>query len=183
MEELVPAGPREGLEELELRDIIDTAGRVAGIIPNKSFKALESRDALENSAEVKDGLAEAEARLDRLEGAVPVGDAEEDVCLLFDEEIGVEAMVHRTLKDNVAFWHESGASQFAVSAIENGYIPKLAEDVKFYQERNNKSYKEHRLWANEAVQKLLVGKIVEKVSKEELVCINPLSVATNSTMG
>jgi hypothetical protein len=58
----------------------------------------------------------------------------------------------------------------------------LAEDVEFYQEKNNRSYKEHRLWANEAVQKLLVGKIVEKVSKEELVCINPLSVATNSRL-
>ena len=38
------------------------------------------------------------------------------------------------------------------------------------------------MWANEAVQKLLVAKIVEKVSKEELVCINPLSVATNSKL-
>ena len=60
--------------------------------------------------------------------------------------------------------------------IENGYIPKLAEDVKFYQERNNKSCKEYRSWANEAVQKLLVAKVVEKISKEELLCINPLSV-------
>ena len=181
-EELVPAGPREGLEEPELWDIMDTARSVAGLIPNTYFKVPESHDALEVSAEAKDGLAKAEARLDCLEGVVPVGDMEEDVCLLFDKEIGVEALVHRTLKDNIAFWHKSGASQFALSVIENGYIPKLAEEVKFYQERNNKSYKEHRLWANEDVQKLLVGKIVEKVNKEELVCINPLSMATNSKL-
>ena len=108
---------------------------------NKSFKALKSRDALESSAEVKDGLAKAEARLDRLEGAVSVGDAEEDVCLLFDEEIGVKSKVHRMLKDNVAFRHESGASQFDLSVIKNGYILKLAQDVKSYQEMNNNSYK------------------------------------------
>ena len=83
------------------------------------------------------------------------------------------------MKDNVAFWHESGASHFAISVIENGYIPKLSEDVQFYEEKNNKSYREYRRWANEAVQKLLVANIVEKVAKEELVYINPLSVATN----
>ena len=93
-EEGVSAGPREGPEELELRggleddeeDVIETVGNVVGIL-NKSFKALKSRDAFESSAEAKDGLAKAEARLDRLEGAVSMGDAEEDVCLLFDEEI------------------------------------------------------------------------------------------------
>ena len=91
--------------------------------------------------------------------------------------MGVKAKVHGTLKDNVAFWHELGASQFALSVIENGYIPKLSEDVHFYEEKNNKSYREYRTWANEAVQKLLVANIVEKVSREELTCINPLSVA------
>ena len=45
---------------------------------------------------------------------------------------------------------------------------------------NNKSYKENSSWAYEAVQKLLLGKIVRKVSREELMCINLLSVAINS---
>ena len=57
----------------------------------------------------------------------------------------------------MAFWHESGASQFAISVIENGYIPKLSKDVKFYEEKNNKSYREYRTWANEAMQKLLIA--------------------------
>ena len=41
-------------------------------------------------------------------------------------------------------------------------------------------YREYRDWANEAVRKLLAANIVRKVSKEELTCVNPLSVATNS---
>ena len=74
-----------------------------------------------------------------MEGVVSVGDAGDDVCLMFDEEVGIDALVHRTLKDNLAFWRETGASSFAISVIEHGYIPRLAEDIDFYQEGNNKS--------------------------------------------
>ena len=111
---------------------------------NKYVSTFESHDIFEASAEAKNSLDKAEARLDRLEGVVPVGEAGEDVCLMFDEEVGVEALVHRTLRDNLAFWRETGASSFALSVIEHGYIPKLAEDIDFYQEKNNKSYREHR---------------------------------------
>ena len=74
-------------------------------------------------AKAKECLARAKAKLNDLEGSVSLGDVEDEVSWLFDEEVGVESKVHRTLKDNVAFWHESGASQFALSGIENGYIP------------------------------------------------------------
>ena len=77
---------------------------------NKAFKTLVSRKASEGFSKAKDCLARAKAKLDHLEGSVSLGDVEEDVCLLYDEEVGVQAKVHRTLKDNVAFWHESGAS-------------------------------------------------------------------------
>ena len=87
-------------------------------------------------------LAKAEARLDRLEGAISLDWGDKDVCWMFDEEVGIDAKVHRTLKDNVAFWQESGASQFALSVIQNGYIPDSSEDIGHYEEKNNKSYKE-----------------------------------------
>ena len=88
-------------------------------------------------------LAKAEARLDEIEGVVSLDDKEGDICWMYDEELGIEAKVHRTLRDNVLFWQESGASQFTLSVIENGYIPKLSEDIDFYEEKNNKSYKEY----------------------------------------
>ena len=88
-------------------------------------------------------LAKAEARLDRLKGVVSLDDKDGDICWMYDEEVGIEAKVHRTLRDNVLFWQESGASQFTLSVIENGYIPKLSEDIDFYEEKNNKSYKEY----------------------------------------
>ena len=76
-------------------------------------------------------LAKAEARLDRLKGVVSLDDKDGDICWMYDEEVGIEAKVHRTLRDNVLFWQESGASQFALSIIEIGYIPKLSEDIDF----------------------------------------------------
>ena len=71
----------------------------------------------------------AEARLDRLEGAFLLDSNEEDVFWLFDEEVGIDSKVHRTLRDHVAFWEHTGASHFALSVIRNGYIPDLTEDI------------------------------------------------------
>ena len=125
-------------------------------------------------------LAKAKARLDKLEGAISLDGTEEDVCWMYDEEVGIEARVHRTLRDNVAFWQQTGASQFALSVIRNGYIPYLLENIELYEEGNNKSFREHKGWANEAVEKLLSANIIKKVSKEELTCVNPLLVVVNS---
>ena len=125
-------------------------------------------------------LARAEARLDKLEGAISLDERDGDVCWMYDEEVGIEAKVHRTLRGNVAFWQQLGALQFTLSVIRNGYILDLLENIGFYEQRNNKSYREYKGWANKSVQKLLSAKIVRKVSKEELTCVNPLSVATNS---
>ena len=119
-------------------------------------------------------LARAEARLDKLEGAISLDERDGDVCWMYDEEVGIEAKVHRTLRGNVAFWQQLGALQFTLSVIRNGYILDLLENIGFYEERNNKSYREYKGWANESVQKLLSAKIVRKVSKEELTCVNPL---------
>ena len=74
---------------------------------NKSFKIPVSRYVSDGLAKAKECLARAEAKLDDLEGSVSLGDVEDGVCLLYDEEVGVQAKVHRTSNDNVAFWHES----------------------------------------------------------------------------
>ena len=77
-------------EERESGDIGDIKAMEAGVSDSiKPFKTLVFHEASEGSAKAKDCLAKAEAKLDRLEGFVSVGDVEEDVCLLFDEEIGV----------------------------------------------------------------------------------------------
>ena len=42
------------------------------------------------------------------------------------------------------------------------------------------SYRKERLWTNKAVWKLERAKLVREVRKEELWCVNPLTVASNS---
>ena len=78
-------------------------------------------------------VEEAEEKLDKLEGII--AEDKDDVCLMFEEEEDIESKVHDTLARHAKFWRESGASNFAVSVVENGYNPQS------YEERNNGSYR------------------------------------------
>ena len=120
---------------------------------------------------------EAERKMDKLEGAIRAED--EDVCLIYQDDTEIEGKVHDTLWRHASFWKETGASEFAISVIENGYVPQLWDNPEKYEEENNKSYKNERDWANNAVRKLKEAKLVREVRKEELWCINPLTVASN----
>ena len=99
---------------------------------------------------------EAEQKLDKLEGEI-VEDSD-DVCLIFEEDL--QSKVHDTLARHASFWRESSASDFAISIVENGYIPQMWDNPQNYEERNNGSYRDERVWANEAVIKLLRAKLV-----------------------
>ena len=85
---------------------------------------------------------------------------ENEVCLMFEEDDKVEDKVHDTLRKHIDFWRESGASDFAVSVILNGYVPQMQRRPERYMEDNNKLYKDEKVWVNEAVYKLQRAKIV-----------------------
>ena len=84
------------------------------------------------------------------------------------------------MKAHLSAWRQINAGTFALSVIENGYIPNLGPMPNFYAESNNKSYRENADFANEAVMKLLSFGVVEEVSKSSLRCVNPLTVAQNT---
>ena len=48
--------------------------------------------------------------------------------MIFEEEEDLENKVHDTLARHASFWRESGASSFAVSVVENGYVPQMWEN-------------------------------------------------------
>ena len=104
---------------------------------------------------------------------------EDDAVLMFEEDTEIESKVRGTLRSNLGFWEQSGASDFALSVISKGYIPSLAQMPPKYEEPNNASYEKDRSWANCAVQKLATAGLVRKVSRRELACCNPLTVASN----
>ena len=66
-------------------------------------------------------VEEAEEKLDKLEGVLV--EDKDDVCLMFEEEEDIESKVHDTLARHAEFWRESGANEFAISVVENGYVP------------------------------------------------------------
>ena len=127
---------------------------------------IDSNDKDNKCLEDKIVFDKSEERLDKLEGKLVEED--DEVCLMFEEDREVEEKVHNTLRMHLDFWKESGASEFAVSVIMNGYVPQMQREPERYKESNNKSYKEERAWANEAVGKLLRAKIVRDTSLEEL---------------
>lgn len=123
----------------------------------------------------------AENKLDRLEGVISLcEEGVKDHIVMFEDDVDVDMKVTKTLKEHYAFWEETNASEFAKSVIRNGYIPSLSSLPQKYEEPNNRSYVENKVWANEAVSKLLKSGVIEKVSKSQLVCVNPLSVAFNA---
>ena len=69
------------------------------------------------------------------------------------------------------FWKETGASDFALSAVKNGYVPQLWENPDGYEEPNNKSYVREKKLAKKAVEKLKEARLVEEIG-ESLNCGN-----------
>ena len=133
---------------------------------------------------IKDSLMKfetAEQKLDRLEKVTSVVEVEGDQVLMYEEEEGIEFKVRDTLKSNLSYWEETGEYQFAKSVIRQGYIPSIVQSPGKYEEPNNASYKVHRKWANQAVEKLAEASLVKRVSREELECCNPLTVASNAS--
>ena len=43
---------------------------------------------------------------------------------MLEEDDKIEGKIHDTLRKHVNFWQESGASDFAVLVILNGYVPQ-----------------------------------------------------------
>ena len=77
----------------------------------------------ESGGEEKLVVDEAERKMDKLEGAIRA--EEEDVCLIYQDDTDLEGKVHVTLWRHVGFRKETGASEFAISVVENGYVPQL----------------------------------------------------------
>ena len=145
---------------------------------DKFLKEERSKVEVEQAAKKVNKAAVEEERLAEFEGEWE-NKVEEDLVEMFNEEEEAQEKLTTTLKDHYKHWEETGASNFCLGVIKNGYRIKfkgLEEDVN-YREKNNKSYFEEKDFANEAVDKMLKFGVVKKV--EDAKCVNPLTVATN----
>ena len=77
-------------------------------------------------------------------------------------------------------WKKMGAGKMTMNIIETGLTLNFTKGQPGkYQEPNNKSCLTEAEFAEEEVIKLINKKVVREVSKDEVLCINPLSVASN----
>ena len=65
------------------------------------------------------------------------------LAVMFEADTDIEFRLTGTLKAHLSAWRQIDAGAFAISVIENGYIPKLGPMPTFYSEANNKSYREN----------------------------------------
>ena len=107
------------------------------------------------------------AMLEQLDGGL-VLETEFGLAVMYDPDSDIESRLTGTLRAHFPEWLKIGVGEFALSVIQNGYIPKLGKMPDFYAEGNNKSYCEHAEFANEAVMKLLRVGVVNEVPRASL---------------
>ena len=117
--------------------------------------------------------------LEKLKGGVVVED--DGLAIMYEADTDIEYKLTGSLKPHISAWRHIGAGIFALSVIENGYIPKLGPMPTFYAEPNNKSYRDNVDFVNYAVMKLLKVGVIEEVTRSSLRCVNPLTVAQNTS--
>ena len=92
----------------------------------ESSKSSHNVNVIEINIDEKLVVDAAEKKLEDLVGVIAEDNG--DVCLMFEEEEDLENKVHDILARHASFWRESGASSFAISVVENGYVPQMWEN-------------------------------------------------------
>ena len=80
---------------------------------------------------------------------------DDGLAVMYEADTDIESKLTGTMRSHLSAWKHIGAGAFALSVIENGYIPKLGPMPTCYAEPNNKRYRENVDFANDAVMKLL----------------------------
>ena len=95
---------------------------------------------------------------------------EENVlAVMYEADSDIKFKLTGTLKSHLSAWrHIAHCRAFAISVIENGYIPNLGPMPTFSSEANNKSYRDNVDFDNDAVMKLLRVGVIKEVSKSSL---------------
>ena len=85
-----------------------------------------------------------------------------------------------SLRDKVEVWIQHGAGKMVQQIISSGLRLNFNKKLPtFYRESNNKSYKNNEEFGIEEIRKFLLNEVIEEVEAKEVLCINPLTVASN----
>ena len=96
------------------------------------------------------------------------------------EEIEVGVKVVDGLKAKSHIWEDFGAGKMVLQVINTGLRLNFTGKVPSqYKEPNNKSFKNNIEFGLEEVRKLKSNEVIEEVGEDKVLCINPMSVASN----
>ena len=97
-----------------------------------------------------------------------------------EEKVDKDKTVVESLRLNSQFWGKLGAGKFVKSVIATGLRLNFARGCPDpYQEPNNKSFQKNLEFGTKEIMKLVESKAVVEVDREGIICVNPLSVASN----
>ena len=175
-----PEVENTGEEEDEAEDAVKDLGALKGVNnfmhPN-TMKYNSKRDLKPEYPFDKDDI-------DKLEGITIDFDNDEEYI---DDMIGQADNTDETgikvvdaIRGKVDVWKQFGAGGMVIQVITKGlrlnFIKKIPTQ---YTESNNQSFKRNLEFGHKEVSKLLDNGVIEEVSKKDITCVNPLSVAAN----
>ena len=108
----------QGEEETIPEKMADGSNKCMGF--NDDSKELETVGVFDKFE--KENVEKVEEYLDKLEGAIELEEKGGDIVEIFEDEAGIEGKIHDTLFWHLDFWKETGASDFALSVVKNGYV-------------------------------------------------------------
>ena len=96
------------------------------------------------------------------------------------EEVENDTKVVDSLKGKVGVWKKFGAGKMVLQILDDGLrLNFIGKAPVPYEEENNKSFVRNEDFGIGEIRKLLANGVIKEVIREEVVCINPMSIASN----
>ena len=161
-----PGSARSRTPEGQKEEEDEAVSREGTVVPFYIDNKCEN-DRLDYFEGIKDHCREVDEYVDGWDG-VPV------------EEVETELRVVDSLRGKLEAWRQYGAGKMVLQIINNGLkLNFTGKAPTFYEEVNNKSFSNSEDFGIEEIRKLLANGVVEEVSRAEVTCINPMSIASN----
>ena len=100
-----------------------------------------------------------------------------------NEESRTPLQVKGRLRKHIAFWEDIQAPAFIIECIQDGYKIPFFQTPPRASFANNRSALQHHAFVTDSINELLVSGRIVQVPQNQLIVINPLSVAIQQNKG
>ena len=107
-------------------------------------------------------------------------ETEQGLAILYESDSNIESLITRYSESTSFSVGDNWCQHFCSFSHSKWLHSKTWSNASLLCREKQQSYRDHADFANDAVMKLLSIGVVAEVSRNELRCINPLTVAQNS---